>query len=765
VSLDTVLPVKLGKEVKLRLYYTGNALDLRNLNAEKVPLNKHHLLIEAKNESGAVVARHETDIDFNQNDNYLVNSLASNSAKELSVSILVTGGTTTLAEYKTVFKQGVKTEINWVLWTKIIFLFILLIILLALLKMRSKRIDLSSPTSGVIAALLLLIVPLTIFAGWIKIESRQYRGEVAPITTVTANVSPADPSSDLPLKHGEGFFIRGNVFAPACNNHSQGVRYTPEYLNRVYAPIFKGGYEMDKTIDDSRVVNKSCRWVDFDHDGIKETLHCMFNRYLDFSIGAVPGQPFFAPLTGNSSEIKLKIDNMWMEWVKDADLTADHIVVYSDSKSAESLAYATLSMIRGRIPFTMRGDVPDDIKVSCSVSPNQVALGGSAEWSALVASGTPPYEYHWVFDGVPITANYVSPYSKTYTTAGSKTAKLSVKDSVGKWSAQVDCTNGVNVVPPPTLNVECDGTITNLTSRQVNWRVNKIDGVVINEGNAGAYSYNWSGTDELSGTSYFVDKIYASFGNKLGRVAVQNSAGVAGSCEKVVTLTDSSCTNPPCNSCTRTCPDGYSGPDGCGGTCVPVTPPVCDDSCTGHVCGNTNECGTVCGSPSDSGCSVVTHNKLFCLNFSGLGGLNGDRLNIVEPQKFPVSKTFKVKACECTGAGCLTCTDCSTPYGGTVEVSVPQLGDWAKIISKQASKCSTEEQPSLLPVTIEANSVAGADMTLIFPTRCANNNEASAYNSNPEWNISVSGYDKDYISNKGEGSFKVYFVSSQGSNK
>jgi hypothetical protein len=146
-------------------------------------------------------------------------------------------------------------------------------------------------------------------------------------------------------------------------------------------------------------------------------------------------------------------------------------------------------------------------------------------------------------------------------------------------------------------------------------------------------------------------------------------------------------------------------------------------------------------------------------------------VNIIEPQKFPVSKSVKVKACKCSGDDCETCPDCSESdrYPETVEVSAG--GDLDTLQSIKDQNCKEEDDvPSIIDVkngtknNIKIEALSDADLKVKFPSRCALPNKPSPYNSNPEWDIMFykgSGSDKVSV----PGILKIYFVSSQTSNQ
>ncbi|MCR4279398.1 MAG: hypothetical protein NUV78_01530 [Candidatus Zambryskibacteria bacterium] len=86
--------------------------------------------------------------------------------------------------------------------------------------------------------------------------------------------------------------------------------------------------------------------------------------------------------------------------------------------------------------------------VSCAVNPNTTAvLGENVTWSATVVGGVPPLTYSWSGSGIPTSpAPSTNPYTLTYSTIGTKTATLTVRDADSVQSA----------CPPATIEITFD---------------------------------------------------------------------------------------------------------------------------------------------------------------------------------------------------------------------------------------------------------------------------------------------------------------------
>ena len=86
------------------------------------------------------------------------------------------------------------------------------------------------------------------------------------------------------------------------------------------------------------------------------------------------------------------------------------------------------------------------VSTSCSASPSPGRLGQSTVWTASPSGGTPPYTYSWSGTAIPTPAPATNPYSKVYTTIGSKGTSVRIRDSVGSQFT-ANCTTWINFAP------------------------------------------------------------------------------------------------------------------------------------------------------------------------------------------------------------------------------------------------------------------------------------------------------------------------------
>ena len=81
------------------------------------------------------------------------------------------------------------------------------------------------------------------------------------------------------------------------------------------------------------------------------------------------------------------------------------------------------------------------LTASCSASPASINTGGSSTWTASAGGGTGSYTYLWT--GTDSLTGTTTSVIKTYSTAGTKTASVTVTS--GGQTSTVNCTNSVTV--------------------------------------------------------------------------------------------------------------------------------------------------------------------------------------------------------------------------------------------------------------------------------------------------------------------------------
>ena len=167
------------------------------------------------------------------------------------------------------------------------------------------------------------------------------------------------------------------------------------------------------------------------------------------------------------------------------------------------------------------GATPDPITIlpfftaTCTVSPTTTPTGSSATWTATPTGGVPPYTYVWT--GTGYLSGKTASVTKTYPVAGTKVASVTVTDKTGVKYTPI-CPN-LTIVAPPPLTATCTVSPASITTGgSATWTATPTGGVA-------PYTYYWSGTGSLTGTTASVTKTYTAAGNKIASVAVTDNAG------------------------------------------------------------------------------------------------------------------------------------------------------------------------------------------------------------------------------------------------
>ncbi|MEI6553269.1 MAG: PKD domain-containing protein [bacterium] len=167
------------------------------------------------------------------------------------------------------------------------------------------------------------------------------------------------------------------------------------------------------------------------------------------------------------------------------------------------------------------------LDASCVVNPNNVYVNDSVTLSGSATGGSGSYSYQWSApDGISGTGQTMS---GRFTTAGSKTVYLTVTS--GSQSVTRTCNAYVNQVTPPVQNLDASCTIS-----PNNVYLN--DTVTISgnaTGGTGSYSYFWSGSDGISGSSQVVTGRFTSVGSKVVSLTVTSGTqSITRSCNAYV---------------------------------------------------------------------------------------------------------------------------------------------------------------------------------------------------------------------------------------
>lgn len=149
---------------------------------------------------------------------------------------------------------------------------------------------------------------------------------------------------------------------------------------------------------------------------------------------------------------------------------------------------------------------------SCYATVSRAETGETITWRSTVSGGNGYYSYAWS-GSEGLSGNY--PYvSKSYSSEGTKNATVAITS----YGTTITKTCSVIIedeeVSNPDLSVSCYANPSSVdVGDSVTWTAS------VSGGN-GSYSYSWSGTDGLSGSSRTVSKSYSSEGTKNGTVRV-----------------------------------------------------------------------------------------------------------------------------------------------------------------------------------------------------------------------------------------------------
>lgn len=179
------------------------------------------------------------------------------------------------------------------------------------------------------------------------------------------------------------------------------------------------------------------------------------------------------------------------------------------------------------------------LTVSCSADDTTVSDGDYVHWTASVSGGNNTYLYTW--RGTDNLAGSTRSISKMYTSGGYKDAFVRVT-SAGQ-AVDIQCSNSVYVR---------EGNGNNGFSNNSNLRVTcSADDDLVEEddrvewsahvsGGRAPYSYDWSGTNGLSGSERAVNKRYQSTGTKRAFITVTDDRGdqITADCDELEVVRD-----------------------------------------------------------------------------------------------------------------------------------------------------------------------------------------------------------------------------------
>src|SRR3989454_63400 len=174
------------------------------------------------------------------------------------------------------------------------------------------------------------------------------------------------------------------------------------------------------------------------------------------------------------------------------------------------------------IPMTefFGGSPPPTLSASFTYSPSSPQTGQTVSFTGSVSGGSAPYSYSWSFgDGSTGTG---SPGTHTYSSAGSYTTALTVKDSSTPLRTATSQKTVAVTSPPPPISVTFTLNPSSLDAGQ------SISFTASAFGGAPPYSYSWSYGDGSAGTGLRVNHTYNSDGTYQVTLTVADSLGNTG---------------------------------------------------------------------------------------------------------------------------------------------------------------------------------------------------------------------------------------------
>lgn len=165
------------------------------------------------------------------------------------------------------------------------------------------------------------------------------------------------------------------------------------------------------------------------------------------------------------------------------------------------------------------------LNVYCVITPSNPRVGQTVTATAYASGGTGNYTYTWGGDIYQTSGPSTSFTSYTTGTKNITVTARSGQEIITKSCDVVFVNENTNNNNNNGLSAVCYANPTNaLVNQTITWSV------VPNGGN-GSYSYNWSGTDGLSGNSQYISRQYGYTGNKSAFVTVySNGLSVTANC-------------------------------------------------------------------------------------------------------------------------------------------------------------------------------------------------------------------------------------------
>ncbi len=211
--------------------------------------------------------------------------------------------------------------------------------------------------------------------------------------------------------------------------------------------------------------------------------------------------------------------NLSFDWSGDVTGSSESVsATYSDAGDK----FATVMVTDLDTAETVSADCSANVLApltfnSCEANEVNGMVGQNITWTANISGGYGPYFYSWTgTDGFDATDAQQG--SITYGSTGVKTTDIGlITDSMGHSTAGGNCGNVTVFAEPSQMTASCSASPSTLSvNNSTTWTAN------VSGGDA-PYTYNWSGTDGLTGTNSTVSKTYSSTGSKSATVTITSA--------------------------------------------------------------------------------------------------------------------------------------------------------------------------------------------------------------------------------------------------
>ena len=173
---------------------------------------------------------------------------------------------------------------------------------------------------------------------------------------------------------------------------------------------------------------------------------------------------------------------------------------------------------------------PQNLGAAFTYTPTTPVSGSPVQFSASVAGGTAPYFYNWAWGDNSVTNTTSASTGHTFSTAGSFTVTLIVKDSSSPKLSAIAAQTLTVTSPIPSLTATFSWSPTSPTLGQTVVFTSTVSGGI------GPYTASWDFGDGLTAQGLSVSHSYAATGTFTVSLAVADSNSPPGTTSTAKTL-------------------------------------------------------------------------------------------------------------------------------------------------------------------------------------------------------------------------------------